>query len=436
MTGKRIKNWIRVVIGILCVTLLSGWGWRRDRGKTKSKVILRYVFWGDVSEYRMNQHWIKSFEAKYPNIKINPIHVPAGQGVASKILTMLAGGTPPDVMYIWPEAFPEFSRKKILLPLNKFLERDGINIDRWFPQLIEPYKSGDKIYGLPRSWHPYILYYNKNLFDEAGIPYPDETWTWEDVIEYGKKLTRDRNGDGIIDQFAIANIPYPILVWSSGGSFFKDGKPTFDAPGTIEGLQLARDLIWKYKISPTPEQLKTVQSAEDMFFTGRVAMFGLGIWAVPRFREIKTFQWDITIMPKGKVRRTLLVTAGWGISAKSKHPDEAWEFVKYLSGEEAQTYQMKIWRDPSGLVDIFQKYLFYEPDKPPRNREVILKSIKIGKFKPVFVGSQELWDKISEDMDKIFFSPKNVDVAEICRSMQKKAEEFMRERKEKEVNEK
>jgi len=409
---------IAVAAGIVSLFILSGCG-RKPYGKeNKSKITLNYVYWGDISEIALNTHWIRSFEKKHPGIKVNMIHT---SEVETKILTMVAAGVPPDVMYAWPQVLQDFASKGIYLPLNAFIKRDGIDQGKWFPQILKAYKYKDKIYGLPRGWNPYVLYYNKNLFDEAGVPYPDESWTWQTVIKYGRKLTK-RDREGRIEQFAISNVPYQIFVWSMGGKFFdREGKPSYDGPKTIEGFQLARDLIWKYKISPTPQQLKQNQSAEDMFLTGRVAMFALGMWAVPRFRTIKKFKWDIAVMPRGKVRKTMLVTAGWAISSATKHPQQAWDLVKYLSGDEAQTYQMKIFRDPSGLIDILKKYMFYEPQKPPQNRGVFLKSIKFGRFLPVFPGSMELIAKINQDIDNIFVL-KHVDVPKMCKSIQREAE--------------
>jgi len=416
----------RALALVVLAFLVASCSTRSKEGHSKR---LNYVYWGDTTEIEMNEHWLTRFEETHPDVKVNRIHT-AGTGTAPKILSMVAGGDIPDVMYVWPAAFPEFSEKKIYMPLGFFMRRDGINPDAWFPHLLEPYTLKGEIYGLPRSWHPYIIFYNKSLFDEAGVPYPDETWTWDTLIKWGKVLTKDRDGDGIIDQFAVANIPWEVFVWSMGGEIFApDGSRSyFTMPETIEGLQLARDLIWRYHISPTPMQLQQVESSQDMFFTGRVAMYSLGIWSVPRFRKIKNFAWDIAVMPRGRKRATLLVTAGWAICRQTRYPEEAWQLVKYLAGEEAQTYQMKIWRDPSGLKDVFKKYMYYEPDKPPRNREAVLKSIEFGRFREVFPGREEVMKRLYEKLDEIFYF-KDCDVTEVCAEMDRLFREIMSERR-------
>ncbi len=365
-------------------------------------VELQYVCWGDVTEDAMNQHWLDAFQNKHPNIKAKKILTSGGVGTREKIQTLMAGGSPPDVMYVWPEVFPEFAARGVYLPLNEFMERDQVNGAEWFQPLIDFYTIDDIIYGLPRSWHPFIIFYNKSMFDREGVPYPDETWTFQDLVRYGRQLTRDTDGNGVLDQFAIGNIPWQVFVWAFGGETFDEkGACRLTDAAAVEGLRFYRDLIWKYEISPKPEQTAVAQNAQDLFKTGRMAMFSLGIWCVPDFREIQDFEWDIAVMPKGKVRVTQLVTAGWGIYTGTPHPNEAWELVKYLSGREAQEYQMRIWRDPSGLKDVFRELMFYEPEEPPRSRQVVLDSIDFGRFAANYLGAAEVNSRIQVPLDEI-----------------------------------
>ena len=371
-------------------------------GAAGPPVELQYVYWGDVTEDAMNQHWLGEFERQHPHIRIKRILTGGGVGTREKIQTLIAGGSPPDVMYVWPEVFPEFAARGVYLPLDPFMDREQVNRAEWFDPLIDFYTIEGTVYGLPRSWHPFVIFYNQSMFDREGVPYPDETWTFDDLVRYGRRLTKDTDGNGVLDQFAIGNIPWQVFVWAFGGQDFDQlGNCYLTEAAAVRGLQFYRDLIWKYEISPKPEQTAVAQNAQDMFKTGRMAMFSLGIWCVPDFREIQDFQWDIAVMPQGKIRVTQLVTAGWGIYSKTPHPDQSWELVKYLSGREAQEYQMRIWRDPSGLRDVFQALMFYEPEKPPKSRQVVLDSIQFGRFAPSFLGAAEVQSRIQVPLDEI-----------------------------------
>ena len=407
-----------LVLGVIVLAATGNiWivGPESGRRTTEGQVRLDYVCWGDYTEEAMNRHWIDEFMRLHPNIKVNMILTGGGTGTREKIQTMIAGGAGPDVMYVWPEVFPEFVDKGIYMPLNSHMQRDGISRDLWFPVLIDFYTENGEVYGLPRSWHPYLIFYNKDLFDQAGVPYPDAGWTFDDMIRYGKRLTRDLNGDGITDQYAVGNIPWRVFVWACGGNDFdEEGHCYLDERASIRGIQLYTDLIWKHKISPSPQQQKLTQSAQDMFKTGRMAMFSLGIWSVPDFRQITSFDWDIAIMPTGQIRVTQLVTAGWAVYRRSPNPDAAWELVKYLSGRQAQEYQMRIWRDPSGLKDVFKALMFHEPQQAPHNREAVLESIEFGRFAAPFIGSAEVNTRVEQVLDEAF-SLGSEDVAATCR---------------------
>ena len=153
-----------------------------------------------------------------------------------------------------------------------------------------------------------VVYYNKRLFDRFNVAYPDESWTWDTFIDAGKRLTVDEDGDGAKEFFGAANFPRQVFVRSFGGEEFgPDGEFLLDRPESIEGLRLYIDLINKHGVFPSPSETRT-QAPQQMFETGRLAMFCLGIWSVPSFRRIDRFEWDIAIMPSGP-RQVTAVTA-------------------------------------------------------------------------------------------------------------------------------
>ncbi|MBD3174405.1 MAG: extracellular solute-binding protein [Armatimonadia bacterium] len=399
-------------------------------GGGKKLITLKYLVWADDTEIEMNQHWIEEFEASHPGVRIDFEHV-QGNVFDQKLLTQVAGNVAPDVTYVNPSSFPNFLRRDVFLDLKPYMDRDGVTLDEFLPGLVDPYEYDGGIYGLPRSWHPFVIFYNKRLFDRFGVEYPDDSWTWDDFIDAGQRLTIDEDGDGAKEFFGAANFPRQVFIRSYGGNDFgPDGEFLLDEPESIEGLELYIDLINKYEIFPSPSETRT-QAPQQMFETGRLAMFSLGIWSVPAFRRLDRFEWDIAIMPRGPAERnTLLVTAGWAITRTSEHPEEAWELVKYLSGREAQEYQMKIWRDPSPRVDAFNSLMFWEPEKPPANREAVLKSIEFGEFDNFFLGQPELANELNREMENLE-SGRSTDVeasvAEMRRLVERRRQELVEE---------
>ncbi len=269
------------------------------------------------------------------------------------------------------------------------------------------------------------------------MPYPDYSWTWKDLVRYGKKIAVDRDNDGKPDVFAIGGIEeiWDIVIWSFGGEYIsKDGKKGyFNTPEVKKSFKFLKDLMYKYKIAPTPAELAQggvdkQQNARNLFMMGKIAMYIIGLWVVPEFRKA-SFQWDIAPVFKGKRRVTKLVTAGWSIGRNSKHKEIAWKLVKYLSGKEAQLYQTKLGRDPSGLKSIFKQYLLLDPDKPPFNRSVIEKSIKFGRFEHYFSHHEEIKNSIISLYLETIFLKKDSDVDKICKEIDAQIEKYWQEEK-------
>ncbi len=417
----------------LFVTLIFVWSCVSQK---EEKVKLNYLFWGDTIEIQMNHHWIEEFKKKNPGVEVNEI-VAGGEGYQGKLLTMFASGVPVDVFYIRPGIFYDLAEKNVLYPLNEYMKQDGIESSLWFETLIEPYTYKGKIYGLPRSWHPFVVYYNKEIFDKFGVPYPDYSWTWNDLIKYGKKICVDRNNDNKPDIFAIGGIEevWDLVIWSFGGEYIsKDGKRGyFNTPRVKKALRFLKDLIYRYRIAPTPSELcqggtDKQLNARNLFMMGKIAMYIIGLWVVPEFRKA-SFQWDIAPIFEGKRRVTKLVTAGWAIGRNSKHKEIAWKLVKYLSGKEAQLYQTKLGRDPSGLKSVFKQYLFLAPDKPPFNRTVIENSIKFGRFENYFPHYEEIKNSVISHYLELIFIRKDSNVDKICKEIDSQIEKYWKEKK-------
>lgn len=400
-------------------------------GSPTRLVTLKYLCWGDDTEIAMNQAWIDMFEAEHPNVRVD-MRVVSGQGFDQVLLTQIAGGIPPDVTYVTPQGFPNLVRREIYEDLTPYMERDGVSRDEYLPNLLKPYESEGRVYGLPRSWHPFVIFYNKRLFQRFGVEYPSAKWTWDDFIAAGKRLTRDEDGDGAPEFRAAANFPFQPFVWSCGGDVFgPDGEFLLDEPRSLEGLQLYIDMIHKHGILPLPGETQGTQSPQQMFETGRLAMFALGIWCVPAFRRIERFEWDIAPMPRGSAcRATLLVTAGWGVIRTSRHKEEAWQLVRFLAGRQAQEYQMRIWRDPSPRVDAFVPLMNFEPEKPPPSRQVVLDSVEFGRFDTYFVHGPELWTELNRELGRLeggFSDDVRASVAKMRADVEARREELVEE---------
>lgn len=283
---------------------------------------------------------IKAFEAKHPDIKVEVVY-----GDMQKLLVSVAGGSVPDVIHIDGGLVPLYAQNGLFRPLDDLIRNDkGFDLRQYFPELLRAMQWKGKQYALPRAWGAVALVYNRTLMDEAGVPYPGESWTWDTLVAAGKKLTRDLNGDkypdlfGFYDSWGNAN-RFPIWIWQAGGDIWNaDFTDTLiDSPASLHGLRFYYELYYKHHIGPRivggkpyDEPGISTGNQDELFRTAKVAMVHSTRYFAPD--QVK---WDIAPLARGPAgRHTMLIPSAAGIFADAPHPKEAWEFLKFFVSDE------------------------------------------------------------------------------------------------------
>jgi multiple sugar transport system substrate-binding protein len=311
------------------------------------KVTLGFVY-GAFTPQEKWEAYFTSFLEEHPNVEINYIPVPLdGWGsYTEKILTLIVGGEEVDVIWNAIEAVPLMAEKGVLLDLDPYMENDpDIEefVDDVHPKLLEGLTWKDKQYLLPFAWNNVLMFYNIEMFAEAGLPEPGPDWTWDDFLEYATTVTTDEDGDGTNDAWGYAST---YATWGAGpwtisnGSFWMNedfSEPWYDKPETIEAMQFAYDLVWEYGVAPSGDFPTTEQ-----FAAGNLAMFG----AAPAKREglipagVETDQYNINYWPTNTgevIKGSIWGTDGYGIAAASENKDLSWELLKYLVSKEVMS---------------------------------------------------------------------------------------------------
>lgn len=287
----------------------------------------------------------KGFQEKNPDIHLQFIKAAEGD----KVGTMIAGGDAPDIVNPGAgEQFWYYTDANVLRDLTPYLtEEDKKDLENdFFPVARESMIKDGKYYALPWNLIPFILFYNKTLFERYNVPFPDETWTWDDYESAAKKLTKDVDGDGFPDIFG-ANFAqwqdgYYNWFYQNGGSVIgPDGKSiTFNTPEIVEAIRFIHKLSRVDNVMANQKnQPKNVGGS--LFAANRQAMIGpTGSFYIPQFRgeDYRQLDWDIAPLPMGRTgkRAAVAATSGWGVTVQSKHPEEAFRLVKYLCGPEGQ----------------------------------------------------------------------------------------------------
>ena len=354
----------------------------------KEPVTIEFMGHGNPDEKRIFEKLIASFEDKYPNVTVKYTSVPPGE-YSQKLTTLVSSGKAPDVFYVGGSEFYRFAAAGTVLNIQAYLDQTALfNPDNVWKQALDRYRfDGSKVgsgelYGLPKDVGPWAFVYNKTLFDQANIPVPSAQagqWTWNDMLEAAKKLTVDENGDGKPEQYGVGAYSLESAVWANGGQFidYDAGTVLVDQPEFYEAMQFVADLSLKEGVSPNQEAEQAL-NAYTRFLNGKLGMFAMGPWDQPAFWELP-FEWDIAAWPAspntGKTA-TWLGSMGFAISAKSKHPQEAFDLAAFLSlDENGQRENYELGQAVPNLIDMANGE-FKAVDKAPASRQVFLDIIQ------------------------------------------------------------
>jgi multiple sugar transport system substrate-binding protein len=375
-----------------------------ETGKTR----IRGTVWLGDAELDALGKLTEEYQKTHPDVDVEWINIVGGGPYGrDKLQTMIAGGDAPDLMMLNTGQFEQLASRGALRPLNDLIDAEKFDLSLYWPQAIEGVTYQGKIYGLPRDMSNVILYYNKDLFDAAGVAYPTNDWTWDDLAAAAKKLTLDKNGDGKIDQwgFAVNNIVWVWagFVWANGGDVLNADrtKCLLEDPKTVEALKFYYGLLTDEHVSPPPGALPEQGWAGDWMLTQSVAMGLFGPWWRPSLVTMeKPFKWDVAYPPKAPAtgnRGSVVYTDMWGMSPGSKVPNETWDFMKYITSEEGQ----KLWTELIGARSISPVKSVAQSDEwlhyGGSTGEIILDSLSFSQVPPVNFGNanevETIWDQ-------------------------------------------
>lgn len=356
------------------------------------EVELTFSVWGDPEELAILQEIADDFQVENPNVKVT-VTVSDWDTYWDKLQTTLAGGNPPDVFAMDAPLYPDYQSRGVLLNLQDFMDRDSFDLNAYYPASLVCYQTEDGYYGLPRDIQPIVMYINKDMFDEAGIPYPEDGWTWDDLIEIGQQLTKDTDGDGTVDQYALwadiwdMELLWGAMIWQYGGEILNaDYTQTLLADdGAMDAWQTIYDMIFTYGIMPDPS---VAEQFGDPFESGNAAMTPAGHWVVPLYANVD-FSWDVVPLPEKVNKQSMVNSVGFAVSKDSKHPEEAWAFLKFLVGEPGQTKVTSLGLGVPSLPAIANSDAYLKQQTADINHQLFLDAMDYSRVKPCFRGYDE-----------------------------------------------
>ena len=361
---------------------LAACGASQSGGATQAAApaTIEFSFWGDQKLLETFQKDIVDFNKTTPQIKVNTNHMPTDYYV--KLEALIVGGTPPDISAMANSSVPEFAAKGALRDLDAQIKKNG-NPDDLYPSVRDALKVKGLFYGLARDVTTFALFYNPELFDQAGVKYPDASWTWSSLVDASKRLTKAGSGP----ENSVYGFHHRPLydqtqtwIWQNGGDFInKEGTAAvIDQPAATEGLQFAADLRNVQQVAPKPNFFGSEDQAK-LFSERKIAMYINGYSSGISFSTIPGLKFDVAATPQGKQRATVLVPIMYVMPKQAKFPDQAFTFMKFLAGPQGQRNHAALGAGFPGYKSVAEGDAFLKNDLGYKNKKVFLDMLAYAK---------------------------------------------------------
>jgi multiple sugar transport system substrate-binding protein len=374
---KRIATCL--LLGLAVIALANG------QAKKTGEGTLELMYWDNVQKPVIDKA-LADFTAQNPKIKVNATVIPWGQ-YWQKLQTTTFAGNAPDVFWMNVPNFPKYSSANALLNLQPMLQREKIDPVVYPTDLIKKYSKDSNVYAIPEQFDTIALAYNKKMFDEAKIPYPDESWDWNKLREVAIKLTKDTPQGkqyGFLATYGNQNGYYNFMVMNGGEILSADGKKSgFDKKASIDAIKFLINLMYIDKCAPTGQQLYELNQPEDMFNSGKAAMVTIGSWMVPTVYGALGKDVDVAPLPKSPAtgtRKSIIHGLAWAGYAKTKNPIGTEKLLQFLISKDfSQRLAQSAITIPSyeGTVDAWVKAV------PSMNLKVFIDALKYTSPYPV-----------------------------------------------------
>lgn len=295
----------------------------------------------------------------------------------NKYIVQATGGSAADIVWSDETYDTQLYTAGVTQPLDSYIATDAqYKLTDYFESAMAGYRFQGKQIGLPMLCGPYVLWYNKSVFDQAGQKYPTPSWTWDDFLSTATALTKPSGDAAVFGQYGFEtrnhqNVWVP-WIFGEGGQIFSDDntKSLMDSPEAIAGIQYWLDVVYKHKVAPTPKDLSDRKLGTNAFgMTGKVGMVYNGIYFWNGYKKNQSLDFDITFIPHGpKSNATNLPTDGLVMWKGTRAADTAWSFMKFLVSQPAEEQYVTGGVDGMPVNKAAAQIILKQPG-PPANKQ-------------------------------------------------------------------
>jgi len=376
-------------------------------GGANRTVELKFMTWGNQAHLDLYKSLLEKFYQTHPNIRVSIDSVPYPD-YQQKVSVLAAGRELPDIAWAAERMVPQFMANGILMDISDVANDAAFQMDDFIPSTLDLFRKDGKLYGLPFSTPPSVMFYNQDLFEKAGLKSPNELakegkWTWEEFEKAAKAISGGSGANRVYGANFFRDwktwIQLASYSWSNGsGPFDKEmTKFTWNDEHGIATLQMLHRMMFVDQSHP--------KAGEQVSFeSGKIGMFFDVYSYVSKARTIKDFKWNIAPLPSGQHGSVpMLGQAGYVIFKDTKHPNEAKELLKFLASQEGIQATSTFFVPPRKTVlnsDVFLN----QPDNPAPEfiRQAVIDEMPKARFQPGHVQWQKIDSEILAGFDMLF----------------------------------
>lgn len=383
---------------------------------------VRVVVSGDPAELEAYRALVDAYVADGGG-DVSLVEVANREELVTRLSTMIAAGDAPDLVLINHRNYPQFLASGALSPLEDRLEGSPVlRAKDFFPAPMEAFNDDGAQTCLPQNAASLVLYYNADLFAQAGLDAPPDDWSWDQMVRAAQTLTTDADGDGVIDVYGLGVSPELIrlapFLWSNGAELVDDeenpSRFAFDTVPGVTALQRFLDLRSIHEVTPTDEEAES-EDLEQRFLHGRLAMLMDSRKVVPTLRTISDFDWDVAALPRmGDEPVSILHSDGYCLLAAAAHPDEAWAFVEFALGPEGQEVTASAGRTVPSLMSVANSPAFLDPEAEPSNAQAYLGQLEDARAVPRVSTWPEIEDAANAILEEAYYEPGGGEAPEVA----------------------
>ena len=393
------RNLMRVLAAAMAISMTGTVAFAAEEpldvaaiGNPEEEVTITYAnFNASGTQEETLAQMYEAFHEEYPNITVE-IETIGYDDYFTQMQTRVAGGTAPDCFELNIENFAAYANKGVLADLT------GMDVSGYDATALQAFQVDGKQYGVPGNFSNIVLIYNKDLFDQAGLEYPTNDWTWDDALAAAEAIRAlDENTFGIYQPLTF-NEFFKVAA-QYGGSILNEDKTAFtiNSEANVKAAEMMINKVTETNVQPSDEQMGGMGDW-DWFQSGRLGMIPTGIWAFSTFAEGCDFAWDICVEPGAEQKATHFFSNALVVNAKSELKEAAACWINWLASSDTAA-QMRIdagWDLPAiSNEEVLSGYLEITP---PENRQAVFDSLEYLEVAPIIEDYAMMSDIITEKL--------------------------------------